>query len=87
MILDSLQSRKYCEDIVDFLLLFIPGKRSLRNKSEDLLKVFLKMGWKFCQSEHYMGNTVFIKGKKDMCKTHENRGYSKIKTPYYTQGM
>ena len=40
--LDCLQSRKYCEAIVDDLLLFMPTKKSHKAKLEDLLKVLLK---------------------------------------------
>ena len=36
-ILDCLQSRKYCEEIMDDLLLFTPSKESHMNKLEDLL--------------------------------------------------
>ena len=39
----SLQSRKYCEAIMDDLLLFTPTKKSHIAKLEDLLKVLLKM--------------------------------------------
>ena len=42
VILDSLQSRKYCEAIMDDLLLFMPSKRSHMDKLEDLLKALLK---------------------------------------------
>ena len=45
-ILDFLQSRKYCETIMDDLLLFTPSKESHMNKVEDLLKVLLKNGLK-----------------------------------------
>ena len=45
-ILDCLQSRKYCEAIMDDLLLFTPSKESHMNKLEDLLKVVLKNGLK-----------------------------------------
>ena len=45
-ILDFLQSRKYCEAIVDNLLLFTPSKESHMNKLEDLLKALLKNGLK-----------------------------------------
>ena len=45
-ILDCLQSRKYCEVIMDDLLLFTPSKESHMNKLEDLLKVLLKNGIK-----------------------------------------
>ena len=42
-ILDCLQSKKYCEAIMDDLLLFTPSKRSHMDKLEDLLKALLKM--------------------------------------------
>ena len=42
-ILDCLQSRKYCEAIMDNVLLFTPAKNSHISKLEDLLKVLLKM--------------------------------------------
>ena len=41
-ILDCLQSRKYCEAIMDDLLLFTPSKESHMNKLEDLLKAFIE---------------------------------------------
>ena len=41
-ILDCLQSRKYCEAIMDDLLLFTPSKESHMDKSEDLLKALLQ---------------------------------------------
>ena len=43
MILDCLQSRKYCEAIMNDLLLIIPVKKSHIAKLEDLLKALLKM--------------------------------------------
>ena len=43
MILDCLQSRKYCEAVIDDLLLFTPMKKSHIAKLEDLLKALLKM--------------------------------------------
>ena len=39
-ILDCLQSRKYCEVIMDDLLLFTPSKNPHMNKLEDLLKPY-----------------------------------------------
>ena len=45
-ILDCLQSRKYCQAIMDELLLFTPSKKSHIAKLEDLLKTFLKNGLK-----------------------------------------
>ena len=46
MIPDCLQSRTYCEAIMDKLLLFKPTKKSHIAKLEDLLKVLLKNGLK-----------------------------------------
>ena len=40
--LECLQSRKYCEAIMDDLLLFTPSKKSHIAKLEDLLKALLK---------------------------------------------
>ena len=45
-ILDCLQSKKYCEAIMDDLLLFIALKGSHITKLEDLLKALLKSGLK-----------------------------------------
>ena len=42
MILECLQSRKYCEVIMDDLLLFTPMKKAHISKLEDLLKALLK---------------------------------------------
>ena len=46
VILDCLQSRKYCKAIMDNLLLFTPMKKSHMAKLEDLLKLLLKIGLK-----------------------------------------
>ena len=67
-ILNYLESRKYCEAIMDNLLLFRPSKQSHMTKLEDLLKVLLKNGLKIspkkCQllrkEPQCMGNTIFI---------------------------
>ena len=45
-ILDCLQSKTYCEAIMDDLLLFTPSKRSHIAKLEYLLKALLKNGLK-----------------------------------------
>ena len=45
-ILNSLQSRKYCEAIMDDLLLFTPSKKACVDKLEDLLKALRKNGLK-----------------------------------------
>ena len=64
-ILNCLEVRKYCEAIMDDLLLFTPSKLSHMTKLEDLLKVLLKnrlkISSKKCQlfrkDLQYMGNT------------------------------
>ena len=71
-ILSCLQSRKYCEAIMDDLLLFTPMKLSHFDKLEDLLKALCKNGLKIspkkCQlfktDLQYMGNTIFIRDKR-----------------------
>ena len=71
-ILECLQSRKYCKAVMDYLLLFIPSKKSHISKLEDLLKALLKNGLKIspktCQlfrtELQYMGSTVFIKDRR-----------------------
>ena len=71
-ILNCLQSKKYCEAIMDDLILFTPSKESHVNKLEDLLKALLKNGLKVspkkCQlfktSLQYMENEIFIENKK-----------------------
>ena len=45
-ILNSLQSRKYCEAIMNDLLLFTPSKKAHMDKLEDLLKALRKNGLK-----------------------------------------
>ena len=54
------------------LLLFTPDKKSYQAKLENLLKAFLKNGLKISAKKcqlfervlQYMGNTIFIKGRK-----------------------
>ena len=48
-ILECLQSRIYCEAIMDDQLLFTPSKKSQVAKLEDLLKALLKNGLKYPQ--------------------------------------
>ena len=70
-ILDCLQSRRYCEAIMDDILLFTPSKSSHLGKLEDLLRALkrngLKISPKKCQlfktELQYMGNTIFIRNK------------------------
>ena len=71
-ILSCLQSRKYCEAIMEDLLLFTPMKSSHFEKLEDLLEALHKNGLKIspkkCQlfktDLQYMANTIFIRDKR-----------------------
>ena len=71
-VLDCLQNRKYCDAIMDDLLLFAPSKRSHMDKLKDLLRTLLKNGLnislKKCQlfrtNLQYMGNELFIQDKR-----------------------
>ena len=80
-ILNSLQSRKYCEVIMDDLLLFTLSKKVHKDKLEDLLKVLRKNGLKIspkkCQlfrtELQYMGNTIFIKERRVCVKPLRSR--------------
>ena len=70
-ILNSLQSRQYCEAIMDDLLLFTPSKKAHIANLEDLLKALKKNGLKISPKKchlfrtglQYMGNTIFIKDR------------------------
>ena len=53
-ILDCLQNRKYCEAIMDDLLLFTPSKKYHIDKLEDLLKALLKNGLKISPKKCYV---------------------------------
>ena len=95
-ILDCLQSRKYCEVIMDDLLLFTPSKETHMDKLEDLLKALLKNGLKIspkkCQlfktSLQYMRNKIFIENKKVCVKPLRNRleAIQKLQTPKTPKG-
>ena len=71
-ILNSLQSRKYFEAIMNDLLLFTLSKKTHIAKLGDLLKALRKNGLKIspkkCQlfktELQYMGNTIFIKDRR-----------------------
>ena len=90
-ILDCLQSRKYCEAIMDDLLLFTPSKRSHIAKLEELIKALLKNGLKislkkcelFRTELQYMGNTIFIKDRIVCIKPLRSR----LEATYYSQGL
>ena len=81
VILNCLQSKKYCKAIMDDLILFTPSEESHINKLEDILKALLKNGLKIspkkCQlfktSLQYMGNEIFIESKKVCVKPLRSR--------------
>ena len=80
-ILNCLSSRKYCEAIMDDLLLFTPNKQTHFEKLIDLLlalcKNRLKISPKKCQlfrtELQYMGNTIFIKETRVCVKPLRSR--------------
>ena len=81
VILDSLQSRRYCEAIMDDLLLFTPSKSSHFDKLEDLLKALQKNGLKISPKKfqlfktelQYIGNTIFIRNRRLCVKPLRSR--------------
>ena len=91
VILDCLQSRKYCEVIMDNLLLFTPSKDSHFDKLEDLLKALRNNGLKISPKKsqlfktelQYMGNTIFIRNKRVCAKPLRSRieAIQKLKPP------
>ena len=80
-ILECFWSRKYCEIIMDDLLLFTPSKKSHIAKLEDLLLALLKNGLKispkkfqlFWKELQYMCNTIFIENKRVCIKPLRSR--------------
>ena len=89
-ILSCLSNKKYCEAIMEDLLLFTPNKQMHFEKLIDLLKVLCRNGLKIspkkCQlfktELQYMGNTVFIKEKKVYVKPLSQ----KLKPPMNQKG-
>ena len=96
-ILNCLQSRKYCEAIMDDLLLFTPTKSSHFEKLKDLLKALHKNGLKIspkkCQlfktDLQYMGNTIFIRNKRVCVRPLRSQieAIQKLKAAYYSQRL
>ena len=96
VILDCLQSRKYCETIMDDLLLFTYSKGLHMAKLEDLLKALLKKGPKIspkkCQlfrtELQFMGNAIFIKERRVCIKPLRNRleAVQKLQPPTRAKG-
>ena len=91
-ILSCLSSKKYCETIMNDLLLFTPNKQTHFEKLIDLLRALHKNGLKIspkkCQllktELQYMGNTIFIKKKRVCVKSLRSRleATQKLKPPY-----
>ena len=95
-ILDCFQRKKYCEAIMDDLLLFTPLNSSHIAKLEDLLKALWKNSLKIspekCQlfrtNLQYMGNMIFIKDKRVCIKPLRNRleTIQKLQPPMKVKG-
>ena len=95
-ILNCLQNKKYCEAIMDDLLLFTPLKISHVAKLENLLKALLKNGLKispkkgqlFRMKLHYMGNEIFIQNQKSLHSIPKKqiRNNSEITAPTTAKG-
>ena len=95
-ILDCLQSKNYCEAIMDDLILFTPSKESHIDKLEEILSALLKNGLKIlpkkCQlfktSLQYMGNEIFIESKKVCMKPLRSRleAIQKLQPPKMPKG-
>ena len=81
VILSFLQSKKYCEAIMEDLILFTPSKESHTNKLANILNALLKNGLKIspkkCQlfktSLQYMENEIFIENKEVCMKPLRSR--------------
>ena len=95
-ILSCLSSRKYCEAIMDDLLLFTPNKQTHFEKLIDLLGALCKNGLKVspkkCQlfktELQYMGNTIFIREKRVCVKPLKSRleAIQNLKPPMNQKG-
>ena len=95
-ILGCLQSKKYCEAVMDDLILFTPSKESHINKLEDILSALLKNGLKIlpkkCQlfktSLQYMENEISIENKKVDVKLLRSRleAIQKLQPPKTPKG-
>ena len=93
----SIVFKKYCEAIMDDLLLFTPSKSSHIAKLEDLLKALLKNGLKIspkkCQlfrtNFNCMGNEIFIQNKRVCMKPLRSRlkAIQNLQPPHYSERM
>ena len=72
VILNCLSRRKYCESIMDDLLLFMLSKEAHYYKLEELLKALCKNGLKISPKKYQLfktelqciGNTIFIEDRR-----------------------
>ena len=90
-ILNCVPSKKYCEAIMDDLLLFMPNRQTHFEKLIDLLQALCKNGLKtspkkcqlFRTELQYMGNTIFIKERRICVKPLRSRleAVQKMKPP------
>ena len=95
-ILSCLSSKKYCEAIMDELLLFMPNKETHFEKFIDLLWALCKNGLKIspkkCQlfktELQYMGNTIFIKERRVCVRPLRSKleAIQKLKPPMTQKG-
>ena len=95
-ILSCLSSRKYCEAIMDDLLLFMPNKQTHFEKLVDLLRALyknnLKISPKKCQlfrtELQYVGSTIFIKERRVCVKPLRSRleAIQKLRPPTNQKG-
>ena len=95
-ILSCLSSRKYCEAIMDDLLLFTPTKEFHFVKLEGFLKAVCKKGLKIslrkCQlfrtDLQYMGNIIFITDRRVCVKPLRSRleAIQKLQPPTIVKG-
>ena len=95
-ILSCLSSRKYCEAIMDDLLLFMLTKQSHFEMLKDLLEALCKNGLKIspkkCQlfrtELQYTGNTIFIKDRRVHGKPLRSRleAIQRLKPPTTPKG-
>ena len=86
VILNCLSSRKYCEAIMDDLLLFMPSKESHFYKLEDLLKALCQNGLKI--SSKNVIYTMFIKDRKVCVRPMRSRteAIQQLKPPTNVKG-
>ena len=95
-ILSCLQSRKYCEAIVNDLFLLTIMKSSHFDKLEDLLKALHKSSLKISPKKYqlfktdleYMGNTIFVRDKRVCVRPLRNQteAIQKLEPPITFKG-